>query len=128
MLVSIIIRTLNEEKHLDALLSCIDSQESAGLNYEIIVVDSGSDDHTLEITIDAKRAAVHERNDWGACRCELSLIHIQVGDIAVERRADGRPAEVEQRFVKLDLGLPDTNVGLAGFAEIGLRLVEISLR
>ncbi|NKB82218.1 MAG: glycosyltransferase [Nitrospirales bacterium] len=49
MLISIIIRTLNEEKHLDVLLSSIEGQEVADLTYEIIVVDSGSDDHTLQI-------------------------------------------------------------------------------
>lgn len=59
MLVSIIIRTLNEEKHLDALLSRIESQEAAGLNYEILVVDSGSNDHTLQIAASHKCQILH---------------------------------------------------------------------
>ncbi|MFA7385400.1 MAG: glycosyltransferase, partial [Candidatus Paceibacterota bacterium] len=46
-MISIIIRTLNEEKHLPLLL---DSIENQGLhNYEIIVSDAGSSDRTLEI-------------------------------------------------------------------------------
>ncbi|MFA7385480.1 MAG: glycosyltransferase [Candidatus Paceibacterota bacterium] len=46
-MISIIIPTLNEEKHLPLLL---DSIENQGLyNYEIIVSDAGSSDRTLEI-------------------------------------------------------------------------------
>ena len=44
---SIIIRTLNEEKHIGNLLSAIEEQDYK--NYEIIIVDSGSTDKTLEI-------------------------------------------------------------------------------
>lgn len=44
---SIVIRTLNEEKHLGNLLSAIKKQDYK--DYEIIVVDSGSIDSTLEI-------------------------------------------------------------------------------
>jgi rhamnosyltransferase len=45
--ISIIIRTLNEEKHLGALLDGIESQSYT--NWEIINVDSGSTDRTPEI-------------------------------------------------------------------------------
>lgn len=44
---SIIIRTFNEEKHLENLLRAIEEQDYK--NYEIIIVDSGSTDKTLEI-------------------------------------------------------------------------------
>lgn len=44
---SIIIRTYNEEKHLGNLLRSINNQDYK--NYEIIIVDSGSTDKTLEI-------------------------------------------------------------------------------
>lgn len=47
--VSIIIRTLNEAEHLDELLTTIEQQQSRGLNPEVILVDSGSTDRTLEI-------------------------------------------------------------------------------
>lgn len=49
MLVSVVIRTLNEEKHLAELLSSIDRQELGDLQVEKILIDSGSTDGTLEI-------------------------------------------------------------------------------
>jgi rhamnosyltransferase len=49
MLVSIVIRTLNEERYLDELLCAINSQNLDGLSCEIVVVDSGSTDNTLKI-------------------------------------------------------------------------------
>ncbi len=49
MLVSIIIRTLNEDKYLDELLKAIDVQEKNGFLCEVVIVDSGSTDKTLEI-------------------------------------------------------------------------------
>lgn len=47
--VSIIIRTLNEARYLDELLSAIEQQHIDGQNYEVILVDSGSTDDTLKI-------------------------------------------------------------------------------
>ena len=44
---SIVIRTFNEEKHLGNLLQAISEQEYT--DYEILIVDSGSTDRTLEI-------------------------------------------------------------------------------
>jgi len=46
-MVSIIIRTYNEEKYLDELLCAISTQKYK--KYEIILVDSGSTDNTIEI-------------------------------------------------------------------------------
>src|SRR3990167_3999136 len=44
---SIVIRTYNEEKHIGNLLRAIETQDYK--DYEIIIVDSGSTDKTLEI-------------------------------------------------------------------------------
>ena len=52
ILISIIIRTFNEQKHLNALFDAIDEQTVR--DYETIVVDSGSFDRTRDIA--AKRA------------------------------------------------------------------------
>ncbi len=49
MLVSVVIRTLNEEKYLDELLSAIREQESEVFSIETVIVDSGSTDQTLAI-------------------------------------------------------------------------------
>lgn len=46
---SIVIRTLNEAKHLDALLTRLAAQHTPGLGHEVIIVDSGSTDGTLDI-------------------------------------------------------------------------------
>jgi len=47
--ISLIIRTLNEARHLGDLLQGIAAQQTDGLNYEVVLVDSGSTDGTLEI-------------------------------------------------------------------------------
>jgi len=49
MIVSIIIRTLNEEKYLKDLLSAVEEQECRGVQIETVLVDSGSSDRTLSI-------------------------------------------------------------------------------
>ncbi|OFZ16590.1 MAG: hypothetical protein A2X86_12400 [Bdellovibrionales bacterium GWA2_49_15] len=46
--VSLVIRTFNEEKHIGKLLSEIAKQDTS-FNFETIIVDSGSNDRTLDI-------------------------------------------------------------------------------
>ncbi|MEX0740639.1 MAG: MBL fold metallo-hydrolase [Pseudohongiella sp.] len=46
---SVVIRTLNEAKHLDDLLKSVASQQTTGLGVEVVLVDSGSTDGTLGI-------------------------------------------------------------------------------
>ena len=48
-LVSVIIRTLNEEKYLSELLNSIKKQFSNDFEAEVVIVDSGSTDKTLDI-------------------------------------------------------------------------------
>ena len=48
-LVSVVIRTLNEERYLEELLSAIQSQVLVNVRCEVIIIDSGSTDRTLEI-------------------------------------------------------------------------------
>ena len=47
--ISVIIRTLNEEKYLDELLTAISNQYVSNMNVEVVIVDSGSTDNTLKI-------------------------------------------------------------------------------
>lgn len=49
MLVSIIIRTYNEQRYLEQLLDSINRQRCRSVEYEVIIVDSGSTDQTLTI-------------------------------------------------------------------------------
>ena len=49
MLASVIIRTLNEAAHLDELLCAVEAQATNGIDWEVLLVDSGSTDATLEI-------------------------------------------------------------------------------
>lgn len=49
MLVSVIIRTYNEEKYLNELLHKVFIQEIANAKLEVVIVDSGSTDNTLVI-------------------------------------------------------------------------------
>lgn len=49
MRASVIIRTLNEARHLPALLEAVLAQDAGDLDLEVVVVDSGSRDGTLEI-------------------------------------------------------------------------------
>ena len=49
MKVSIVIRTLNEARHLGDLLAMIERQQCPGLEVETVLVDSGSTDRTLDI-------------------------------------------------------------------------------
>lgn len=61
--VSVVIRTFNEQKHLPALLDVVRRQES--VSAEIIVVDSGSYDHTCEIAEAGADRLVHvDSNDF----------------------------------------------------------------
>ena len=49
MLVSIVIRTLDEAQYLGQLLSTVKEQDSGPFEVEIVIVDSGSTDGTLDI-------------------------------------------------------------------------------
>jgi len=49
MRASIVIRTLNEARHLKDLLMMIARQETQNIDWELVVVDSGSSDGTVEI-------------------------------------------------------------------------------
>jgi rhamnosyltransferase len=46
---TIVIRTLNEARYLDELLDSIANQETDGLCFEVVLVDSGSSDDTVRI-------------------------------------------------------------------------------
>lgn len=59
MKVSVVIRTYNEEKYLCDLLKGIRGQSLEGHELEVVIVDSGSTDATLEIAESFKTRIVH---------------------------------------------------------------------
>lgn len=61
MLVSIVIRTYNEEKYLRDLLKQINLQQKEEFEVEVVLVDSGSIDDTLSIASDYGVRIVHIR-------------------------------------------------------------------
>ena len=65
--ISVIIRTLNEEKYLDALITLIKAQDLSFIDVqtlvEVVIVDSGSTDSTLHIAKKHKANIVHISSD-----------------------------------------------------------------
>ena len=59
MLISIIIRTFNEEEYLNELLSSINTQDCDNYKTEVIIVDSGSTDKTIEIATQHSARITH---------------------------------------------------------------------
>ncbi len=57
--ISVIIRTYNESKYLGELLSAIAIQDNPGFETEVILVDSGSTDNTLDIAASFACNIVH---------------------------------------------------------------------
>ena len=58
-LVSVVIRTLNEERYLPELLESIKAQKSERFSVEVVLVDSGSTDNTLMIAESFGARIVH---------------------------------------------------------------------
>jgi rhamnosyltransferase len=63
MLVSLVIRTLNEEVYLKELLSAIVNQKLDGFDLEIVIIDSGSTDATLSIAQSFNARITHISKD-----------------------------------------------------------------
>ena len=94
--VSIVIRTLNEARHLPDLLRAIQEQVlDDGLAVEVVVVDSGSTDRTLEIAqsfgckivhIDRRLFSFGRSLNWGCERaCGDILVFISGHCVPVDR-------------------------------------------
>lgn len=62
VVISIIIATFNSEKYLSQVLGAIRRQTLRSEKFEILIVDGGSDDHTLEIARRYHCRIIHNRN------------------------------------------------------------------
>lgn len=80
---SIIIRTYNEEKYLAKVLQSIQNQNFEG-TFEIIVVDSGSTDNTLQIAETSKCKIVHIKKEHFSFGRSLNYgCNVATGDLLV---------------------------------------------
>jgi rhamnosyltransferase len=84
VLVSVVIRTLNEEKHLDELLFAVNAQQSDLFSVEAVVVDSGSTDRTLDIAETHGARVTHiKKEDFSFGRSLNIGCNFACGDILV---------------------------------------------
>jgi len=84
MRISIVIRTLNEAKHLPELLSGIESQQYDGARIDTVVVDSGSTDGTQDIALRFGCELSHiRREDFSFGRSLNQGCEAATGDILV---------------------------------------------
>ncbi|MDO4699762.1 MAG: MBL fold metallo-hydrolase [Moraxella sp.] len=82
--ISIIIRTLNEERYLQKLLESIYDQEVGDLGLEVVLIDSGSTDKTLQIAQQFNCHILHiTREEFSFGRSLNRACEVAVGDILV---------------------------------------------
>lgn len=82
--VSVVIRTLNEARHLGDLLRAIGQQKLEGYAVEVVVVDSGSTDGTLEIARQFGCTITHiARDEFSFGRSLNRGCQVATGDILV---------------------------------------------
>lgn len=83
-LVSIVIRTLNEELYLNELLTIIERQNCKNFDKEVILIDSGSIDNTLNIAKSHKARITHiDKKDFTFGRSLNIGSNFANGDILV---------------------------------------------
>ena len=84
MKISVIIRTYNEQKYLDELLTKIFNQELGEHSLEVVVIDSGSTDSTLEILSKFNVVLTHiKKSDFTFGRSLNMACDVSSGDILV---------------------------------------------
>ena len=84
MKVSIVIRTYNEQRHLDALLKGIEQQDRDGFEIETVIVDSGSTDDTLKIAARYPTRVVPIKKEEFSFGRSLNIgCHAATGDVLV---------------------------------------------
>jgi len=103
MMISFVVRTLNEARHLDLLLAEIQKQELDGFRYEVIIVDSGSTDGTLQIAERHNCRIVHiQRKDFSFGRSLNIGCKVATGSILVITSGHCIPKDVHwsQRLIQ----------------------------
>ncbi len=100
MLISIIIRTLNEARYLGDLLDAIREQDLGSFRAEVVVVDSGSDDGTLEIAKRHGCTLAHITREQFSFGRSLNLgCEVARGDVLV--MVSGHCVPVDRHWLRL---------------------------
>ena len=125
-MISIVIRTFNEQKHLPELLRMIKSQET-GLGYEIIVVDSGSSDHTLKIASEYNCKIVKiNKEEFSFGRSLNSGCALAKGEFIVIVSAHCIPVNTNWLNKLVEPLTKDSNVALSYGKQIGNEITKFS--
>lgn len=99
MRASIVIRTLNEARHLGDLLRMIARQDTDGIGIETVLVDSGSTDGTVEIArAHGARVTTISRSDFSFGRSLNRGCAVATGDILV--LISGHCVPVDDRWLQ----------------------------
>ncbi len=93
-MISIIIPVLNESKQIHACLEALQTLRSKG--YEIIIVDGGSDDNTLDIAQPLADQTIN--SETGRARQMNAGADIANGDVLLFLHADTR---LPENFIEL---------------------------
>ncbi|MFA5870698.1 MAG: glycosyltransferase [Candidatus Paceibacterota bacterium] len=105
---SIIIPALNEEKYIKKTIHALQKQNFPKESFEIIVVDNGSDDHTIEYAKNAGANIVVLEEKRGTNRARNRGIKESHGEILVFLDADTEPHE--QWIALIDKIMNDKNI------------------
>ncbi|WP_344754207.1 glycosyltransferase family A protein [Leifsonella bigeumensis] len=89
------ILTFNGEKHIGDILSALEVQQYDG-EFDVLVIDSGSSDHTLEIIASHPSVRLHEipNAEFGHGRTRNLAARLATGDIVVYLTHDAVPLGV----------------------------------
>lgn len=90
--VTVAILTFNGEKYLDDILCALESQEYAS-TFDVLVIDSGSSDRTLEIVHSHPSVRLHEipNSEFGHGKTRNLAAHLATGDIVAYLTHDAVP-------------------------------------
>ena len=91
--VSVVILTYNGEQHIDEILSSLTNQRYEG-TYEILVIDSGSTDSTLDIVATYPSVRLHQipNSEFGHGKTRNLGAHLAKGRIVAYLTHDATPA------------------------------------
>ncbi|MDC4232653.1 glycosyltransferase family 2 protein [Actinomyces sp. B33] len=90
---TVVILTYNGERHIDEILRAVEDQRFEG-SYEILVIDSGSTDATLDIIAAHPRVRLHQipNSEFGHGKTRNLAAHLARGEIVAYLTHDATPA------------------------------------